>query len=114
MVVWDWNKSIGTLKIGDDATMTLYEGNAFLIGLYEFTAEDGQEQYQLGLLFADEGHAKRSLGLTKRPDGGKYNLYGEDADVKLTLIRNKCREFKKIITLFAQAFDNIAISVKGE
>ena len=48
----------------------------------------------------DEGHAKRSLGLAKRPDGGKYNLYGEDADVKLTLIRNKCREFKKIITLF--------------
>lgn len=117
-IQWQWKDKIGEAVvrqfIGDETkefTKSLYEGNAFLIFLNEWN-EDGVDKYSLYTFFADETHAKRCLGLTK----GCNNIFtdGYDKLLKIRINKAKSNNWKKIITLFAQAFDNIDIEIFTE
>lgn len=119
---WRWDEKCGEaiirLSLGDETkecTKTLYEGNAFLIFLNEWT-EDGVDKYNLYTFFADESHAKRCLGITKHVDNTYSNIFesGFDTLVKIRINKKKSRNWKKIVTLFAQAFDNIDIEIYSE
>ena len=112
---WRWNEKIGEAiieqHIGEEKrlfTKSLYEGNAFLIFLNEWE-EDGKNMYSLYSFFADESHAKNCLGITK----GYENMFEEGYDTlkKIRINKKKSRNWKKIVTLFAQAFDNIEIEL---
>lgn len=116
---WNWDEKCGEaifkdLETGKEFTKTLYVGNAFLIFLTEWN-EDGKDMYALYTFFADEEHAKNCLGLNKKNNYGD-NMFenGITELVKLRINKQKCRYWKKIVTLFTQAFDAIQIELFKE
>lgn len=115
---WRWDERCGEVIIQQtwngetkEYTKTLYEGNAFLIMMNEWN-ENGTDMYSLYTFFADEKHAKICLGLVK----GNDNIFEDGRTVvkKLRINKAKSRNWKKIITLFAQAFDNLEIEIYTE
>jgi len=70
MLRWDFTKRIGYCDVedlkGKKSRFNLYEGNAFMIMLWE-----NDEKYELITFWADEQHAKNCLGLSK----GYDNVY---------------------------------------
>lgn len=109
---WSWNNKCGELIVKScteekEVVKTLYEGNAFLIMLNEWTDEKcGSSMYSMYSFFVDEAHAKNCLGLVK----GHTNIFA-DKITKIRLNKAKSKNWKKIVTLFAQAFDNITIEL---
>lgn len=122
-LTWQWKDKCGEAIIrqnfGDEVreyTKTLYEGNAFLIFLSEWKDEtDNTDKYSLYTFFADEAHAKICLGLDKK-SGYSENILDDGFNklLKLRINKKKARNWKKIITLFAQAFDNLEIEIYTE
>lgn len=117
-VVWRWKDKYGELIVEQtldgetkEFTKNLYDGNCLLIALNEWD-EGENHMYSLYTFFSDDEHAKRCLGLAK----GYTNLFNEGFDhiKKLRINKKKCRKWKRIITLFAQAFDNLEIEVYSE
>lgn len=119
-VNWNWDAKCGefvleqTIDAKDtkkDFTISIYNGNCMAVFLHEFV-EDGNEKYTFFGFFADKDHAKNCLGLSK----GSDNIYdnGWQTIKKVRLNKKKCRYFKDLLTLFAQAFDNIEIEVYTE
>lgn len=114
---WQWDEKCGEAVIQQtfngetkEFTVNLYEGNCFLIFLREWE-EDGKGKYSMWCFFADENHAKSCLGLKKDSEsffGGYQKL------LKIKINKKKHSQWKKVITLFAQAFDNITIEVFNE
>lgn len=116
-LTWRWNEKVGEAVVAQTIdgetttyTKTLYEGNAFLIFLSEWD-EDGKHMYNLYTFFADDAHAKRCLGLDKKSDMTNIFLDGWQTLIKLRINKAKCRNWKKIVTLFSQAFDDITIEI---
>ena len=124
-VNWSWNNKCGEIffeqkhqKDGSDEWETkeysvqLYEGNAFMIMLYEWE-ENGKGMYNMYSFFIDEDHAKRCLGLKKNGDGELCNMFegGLDTFTKIRINKAKSRHWKKIVSIFAQAFSNITIEI---
>ena len=122
-VNWNWNAKCGEMILERNVdgepkrkfNISLYEGNCLLIMINEFV-EDGVEKYNLYSFFADETHAKRCLGLVKNCDKEYSNMFedGWDKLVKIRINKKKSHNWKKIVTLFAQAFDNIDIEIFSE
>lgn len=123
---WLWKDKCGEATIkqlrknGDESeckefTVSLYEGNAFLIMLYEYTDDDGQEMYNMFSFFVDKTHAKKCLGLQKNGDGEFVNMFDDNWQklTKLRINKAKCR-YKDIVSMFAQAFDNLTIEIYNE
>lgn len=119
-VNWNWSDKCGefvleqTIDAKDtkkDFTISIYNGNCMAVFLHEFV-EDGNEKYTFFGFFADKDHAKNCLGLSK----GSDNIYnnGWQTIKKVRLNKKKCRYFKDLVALFAQAFDNITIEVYTE
>lgn len=115
---WRWEDKIGEATVeqtfnGETKifTKSLYEGNAFLIFITEWK-ENEEDMYSLYSFFADEAHAKNCLGLTKNNN----NIFtdGYDKLTKISINKKKSRNWKKIVTLFAQAFDDIEIKIFSE
>lgn len=109
-LTWDWNKRCGTITMenkGKEMEVSLYEGNAMLIMLYEYKEND-EDMYLLYGFFADETHMKRCLGIAKDYD----NLHKEIRRIKINKARHS--DWKKIVTAFAQAYDNITIEIVNE
>lgn len=122
---WDWKDKIGELTIKQKQTengkdtwnrykISLYEGNALLIMLYEFKTDDGKEMWDMWSFWSDKTHAKRMLGLDKR----WKDTYGKNTYVKnwqtVTRIRinkAKSRNWKEIVALMSEAFDDIQIEL---
>lgn len=126
---WDWDEKCGEITfvqkwknengewIPKEFTVNLYEGNAFMIMLYEWTDEKtGDEKYNMYSFFVDEDHAKRCLGLKKNGDGELNNIFegGLDTFTKIRINKAKSRNWKKIVPMFAQAFNNMVIEVYTE
>lgn len=70
---WLWDEKCGEAifeqTFGDkvkDISVNLYEGNAFLIFIREWTEDDGTDKYAVWSFLADEQHAKIVLDLIKR------------------------------------------------
>ena len=119
-LTWQWNNKCGEAVVRQEFggevkeyTKTLYEGNAFLIFLNEWN-EDGVDKYSLYTFFADEAHAKICLGLDKKK--GLDNILDDGVTklIKLRINKKKCRQWRKVVTLFAQAFDNLEIEIFTE
>lgn len=113
LMIYNWKDMSGTVTIeqnGREFVLNLYgEGkcNCFLATVYET-----EKDYQLQWFFMDETHGKRMLGLTKCADGTKENLLPEVR--KITLYKKQCNNWKKILTMFAQAFDSLTIEIKED
>lgn len=119
---WDWDDKCGELfchqkrmdGVENDFTVSLYQGNACLIMLYEYKDPDtGENMYNLWNFFADKDHMKRCLGISKNVDGTRENVF-DDGILKIRKLRlNKAknRYWKDIITAFAQGFNDITIEV---
>ena len=122
-LIWDWKNKCGEIILEQkrngetkEFTLSLYEGNAFLIMLYEYTNDEGVDMYDMFSFFVDKVHAKKCLGLQKGADGKLINIFDEDWQKfkKIRLNKAKSRNWKDIITLFAQAFNNIVIEIYTE
>jgi hypothetical protein len=117
-LIWNWEEKIGEIVTEQSIdgevryfTKKLYEGNAFLICINEWT-ENGEGMYSLNWFFLDERHAKNCLGLTK----GHENIFTDGTSTirKLRINTNKSRNWKKIVDLFISAFDSIEIELYKE
>ena len=114
---WLWSEKCGEITLvqrhpdEEDRTFKfdLYEGNAYLIMIYEYE-EHGETYYNVNSFFLDKEHAKRMLGLAK---DYKDNVFDTPYQTitKLRIDKAKHRRYKDIVTLFAQAFDDITIEV---
>ena len=94
-------------------TVNLYEGNGFLAGIY-VPDEHDRSKDQLHLCFVSEEHARICMGLKKNYDGKKECIFEPGYFKKMTLYRNKCREFKKIVAIFAEAIAPLTIEIVEE
>lgn len=104
MLCWTWDSKCGEMEYGNYTT-NLYEGNALMIMISEWTNDDGVDQYQVSGFFADKEHAKNCLGLSK----GHENIYEDCPWKKLTIYRSKSRNWKVFTELAAKAFPGIEI-----
>lgn len=109
MLVWSWSDKCGELT-DRYGTVNLYEGNALLIMIKEWTLEDGTEQYQVVSFFCDKEHAKNCLGLSK----GHENIYESSPWEKLILYTNKSRNWKVIAEYAVKAFPDIEIVLRAQ
>ena len=55
---WQWEECIGELEIENQnkARIKVYQGNALLIFLNEWTSEKGEERWSMYNFFADKSH----------------------------------------------------------
>lgn len=120
-VNWNWNDKCGEVTLKQmhpgeadrEFTISLYNGNCMVVMLHEFKdRETGEDMYNFFSFFSDKDHAKNCLGLSK----GANNIFDTDYQkfTKIRLNKKKCRYFKDLVALFAQAFDNITIEVYTE
>ena len=117
-LTWEWNRKIGE-SVHEDTTqgkrftMSLYEGNALLITLYEYKNEDGEEMYNMHDFWIDKEHAKNVLGLNK----GHKNLYMCHADydkiVNFTFYRDKVspNTLKTLLDLIGKGLPDVPILI---
>lgn len=120
-VNWNWDDKCGEVTVKQmhpkeadrEFTISLYNGNCMVVMLYEYKDEQtGEDMYNFFSFFSDKGHAKNCLGLSK----GTNNIFNTPYQqfTKVRLDKKKCRYFKDLVALFAQAFDNIEIEVYTE
>ena len=113
----NWNIKSGKCTIeqnGKEFELNLYAygtSNCFLSAVYEYE-ENGKTMEELQWFFLDEQHGKIMLGLQKNSDGEKVNYMDEVR--KITLYKKKCTDWKKIMTMFAEAFDKIEIEIRSD
>lgn len=93
--------------------LSFYEGNAYMITLFEYKDDIGEDSYDMMWFFLDKEHAKRCLGLAKNADGEKGNILDDNSQIidGITIYRNNCREWKSIADLFLQAFPDIQVTI---
>ena len=116
MLNWQWDEKVGEVDIYNYdkvVTYSLYQGNAFLIFVYEYT-ENGKSMYSVNNCFVDEAHAKRALGIDKN----SKTTYGDNTlnqpSYKLQEIRIKKKDYKhtkKLISMLVEAFDELTIKL---
>lgn len=110
---WKWDEKIGEAVFENfidkkDYTVSLYEGNAFLIFIREFE-ENGKNMYCVDSFLVDYQHGRKCLGLER----GFNNLFSSQYTnlKKLRINKKKSHNWKKIIRLFTEAFDSIEIEL---
>ncbi len=119
MLQWDWDDKVGEVEIFNYdkvVTYNLYQGNAFLIMLYEYE-ENGKKMYSMHNFFADETHAKRMFGLDKKwKDTYGKNSFNQPKYKmkKIRIDKNKFRHTKKLVSMLVEAFDEINIELYSE
>lgn len=112
---WRWEEKVGTIDIfnyDEVRTYQLYQGNAFLIMLWEYE-EDGIEKYSMHNFFADKEHAKNMLGLSKGYTDNAMN-WDKYYIKKIRLNKAKYRYTKDLVDMLIKAFDNIEIEIYSE
>lgn len=56
---WEWKNKLGEIELeqnGNKFTLSVYQGNALMIILYEYTDTEGKEVYQMNNFFIDKAH----------------------------------------------------------
>ena len=112
-LTWEWSKVAGTItenNYGKYVTFNFYEGNALMIVMYEYKDDEGKDMYNLHWFFCDEAHAKNCLGLAK----GKENMFEPGQVKNITIYRDNCLQWEKIVKLFTKAFPEIEIILKSK
>ena len=116
ITIYNWDDTSGYVMVnqhGNNYKFNLYgEGktNCFLASVYEYTGDDGKEYEQLQWFMNDESHCKTLLGLKKGWNGEKDNFLAEVTT--LVIYKNKCPNWKKVVTMFADAFSELTIEIK--
>lgn len=119
---WNWNNKCGEATLTQtingkerNFTLSLYNGNAYLIFLHEYQNESGQDVYDLHSFWADKEHMKRMLGLDKK-HGYSENCHADGLSriTKFRLNKKKCRNFTDIVAAVAKAFDDVTIEIYSE
>ena len=116
MLNWSFEHKVGEVEIFNRdkvVTYSLYQGNAFLIMLYEYV-ENGHDMYTMHNFFADETHAKRMFGLDKRWKDTYGKNYFNQPEYKMQKIKIKKDEYsytKKLVNMLIEAFDNINVEI---
>lgn len=116
-LTWEWNKKVGEAVFDAESVLdpkkeikvNLYEGNAYLIFIYEYVDKDTKENmYTLAGFFADKAHMNNCLGLTK----GHENIYARNGRLKrISFNKAKSKNYKEIISALVKAFDDIEIKI---
>lgn len=109
---WDWNKRIGTATIFNydkEVEYSLYQGNAFLIMLYEYK-EDGKDMYSMHNFLVDKDHAKNCFGLSKEYTENIFNKEKYKLK-KIRINKAKYRYTKELVDMLIKAFDDITIEL---
>lgn len=114
---WNWKEKCGEAVIQQgekDWTISLYQGNAFLIFIYEYQ-ENGQNMYQLYNFWADKQHMKNCLGLNRK-EGYGGNMFDEAGCKmkKISINKGKFRYTKDLTQALVQAFDDLTIELYSE
>lgn len=114
--IYKFSDKSGTVTVeqrGKEFVMPIYgEGktNCYLACLWESEPDaEGLRSYQPYWFFNDESDAKRMLGLTKSRNGSQENYLCEIT--KITLFKDQCAHWKKIMAMFADAFEKIEITI---
>lgn len=115
---WSFKERIGELTIEQrdehgewkDYEIRLYEGNAYLIMLWE---NDKKNTYSMYSFFADKDHAKRCLGLAK---GYTENIFNKKCEkwTRIRLNKKRCSHTKELVGMLIQAFDEFTIEIYSE
>ena len=124
-LTWTWeNKSGEAIFMNEtdegfkEFAVSLYEGNAYLIFIYEYKDKDtGDDMYNLQGFFTEKTHMKRCLGIDKKwPETYGHNTYNKKYSYisKLRLNKDKCRNYKDIVAAFIEAFPKIEIEIYSE
>lgn len=108
MLTWDYSKQIGTAtleqKISGEVrrfTLSLYEGNAFLILTHQYQGEDGKEMERLISFFYDAGHLRRCL------DDGMFT--GWERITAIRIDKSVSRNWKSFVPVLAEYLDDITV-----
>ena len=118
---WQWNEKCGEAVIGrepggqyEEFTVSLYQGNAFLIMLCEWE-DHGEKLWSMWNFFADRQHMKNCLGLNRK-DGFTNNLFNDPRQTikSIRINKKKYRYTKDLVAALAQAFDSITIELFSE
>lgn len=103
---WNFKEKAGTITHvgfnGEPVKFNFYEGNAFMIELYEYE-EDGVGMYAMKSFFLDVDHAKRYLA--EYADSYK--------PLTMTIYRNHFRQWKKAVDIFTKTYPDLEIILKG-
>ena len=113
---WDEKCGEAVIQQGEkEFTVNLYQGNAFLIFIYEYKNEEGEAMYMMYNFWADKQHMKNCLGLNKKQGYGE-NMFTEGADRLKTVRINKQKYSytKDLVQTLVQAFDDLVIEVYSE
>ena len=111
---WDFKERCGEavfMQDGKEYTTYLYQGNALLIFLNEWTTEEGENMYSLYSFFADKEHMKNCLGLNKKYS--TENMFDDERCKlkKIKLNKKHTRYIKDIVDILIKAFDKIEIEI---
>ena len=114
---WEWKDKVGESIFenleGKEYTINLYQGNAFLIFINEYTETDDNGEvhnmYNLHSFFCDEAHAKRCLGLVK--DTSNIFADGFCRMKKIRINKAKFTHTNKLVSMLVKAFDNLDIEL---
>lgn len=116
MLLWEFDKKIGQATItrnGEEMPVYLYQGNAFLIMLFEWHNDEmNTDRYNLYNFFADEEHCKRCFGLAKGYNS--ENIFAEDNEItSIELWTDKVSPsyVKKFAPLFVQGMPTVTITL---
>ena len=117
---WQWSERCGEITVEqkqEDGTwkqypVRLYKGNAYLIMLWE---NDEDSTYSMYSFFLDKDHAKNCFGLNKK-DKESRNIFdrGYERWAKIRLNKAKYKYTKDLVTMLAQAFDNLTIEIYSD
>ena len=124
---WNWSEKCGEIEVvqmhpdyeDQKFTLSLYKGNAFLIMTHEYKDEKtGEDMYNMFSFFTSKDHAKNCLGIAKgkaRLDDCR-NIFDTPYQkfTKLRLNKKKHPNWKDVVAMFAEAFDNITIEIFSE
>ena len=120
---WLWSEKCGEATLEQNWSdgeihkfqLSLYKGNAYLIFINEWTEANGTEKYSVWGFWCDKEHAQNCLGLNKKM-GHTENLYasGNDHLTKFRLNKAKYKHTKDLVTMLAQAFDNLTIEIYSD
>ncbi len=115
---WNWNDKCGEAVIQQGEriiTLNLYEGNAFLIFLYESKKENGEDVWQMFDFWADRQDMRNYLGLNKK-DGYSENKFDEPGRklIKIRINKAKYRQTKNLVSALTMAFSDLTIELYSD
>ena len=113
---WDWNKRIGTATIfnyNKEVEYSLYQGNAFLIMIYEYE-KDGKDMWSIHNFLLNKDQAENCFGLSK---GHTENIFNTDKYYdkyqlrKIEIDGGNYSYTRELVYMLLKAFDNIEIKI---